>query len=347
MAHEVETMAFRGATPWHGLGVQLQDPLSCVEILGPAGLDWTVDLEPMRTQFGEVDSHRAVVRSSDHAHLGVVGRGWGLVQNRTLAEIGDAIVGGEKLAETAASLRDGKIVYFCLRVGEMQIQGDPSPVESYLVLTTSHDGSRGVRILFTPVRVVCANTLRAAVEGSKDWFQINHTSQVERRLQEAAEAMQASLSYFERFKQLGDALARMPYSDEQFEELAAIVVPAPAKARGLTLVEAPTADVSAFAQAIAAAARRPEAEDEVRESVVDRRRALVEAYQAGPGAMPGTAWGAFQGVTDYLDHGRSYRGGRKAGSPEEARMYDLTFGPSAALKGSALATILTQVGMAA
>ena len=47
MAHMVETMAYAGEVPWHGLGKPVPADLTPDQMLEAAGLDWEVEQIPL------------------------------------------------------------------------------------------------------------------------------------------------------------------------------------------------------------------------------------------------------------------------------------------------------------
>ena len=109
MAHQVEKMVFAGATPWHGLGTQIDGETGFWDAFQQAGLDWQVDTKPLFTADGEQVSHRAAYRTSDDRILGIVGKRWTPLQNREAFEIFEPLVdSGEMAIHTAGSLRNGE-----------------------------------------------------------------------------------------------------------------------------------------------------------------------------------------------------------------------------------------------
>jgi len=169
MAHELEMvngvaqMAYVGETPWHGLGKRVPADLTPDQILEAAGLDWTVQKVPA---FANINGkqvsvkHSALVRSSDDRVLDVVSDDWNPVQNSEAFEFfNDFIAEGDMEMHTAGSLKDGQIVWALAKVkdGFTLFKGDE--VESYLHFTNFHKYGFSTDIRFTPIRVVCNNTL--------------------------------------------------------------------------------------------------------------------------------------------------------------------------------------------
>ena len=169
MAHEIEfvngkaQMAYAGDLPWHGLGTRVPDDLTPEQMLEAAGLNWEVEKIEAFAKVGgknvSVD-RSALVRKTDNKILGVVSNDWNPVQNSEAFEFfNDFIAEGDMEMHTAGSLRDGQIVWGLAKVkdGFSLFGGDE--VESYLHFTNFHRYGFSTDVRFTPIRVVCNNTL--------------------------------------------------------------------------------------------------------------------------------------------------------------------------------------------
>ncbi len=186
MPHEVETMAYnlQRGLPWHGLGVAVDGEQDSESMLIAAGLDWAVRPSVVFDDEGrEIPGYSANKRSSDGRVLGIVGSRYQIVQNREAFAFTDALIGGDVKYETAGSLSNGKRVWVLSHIGPMEILGDT--IDQYVCFTNSHDGSSGVRVVVTPVRVVCANTLSMAIGQAKRSWTARHTMSVNSRMDEA------------------------------------------------------------------------------------------------------------------------------------------------------------------
>lgn len=169
MAHEIEfvngkaQMAYAGDLPWHGLGTRVPDDLTPEQMLEAAGLNWEVEKIEAFAKVGgknvSVD-RSALVRKTDNKILGVVSNDWNPVQNSEAFEFfNDFIAEGDMEMHTAGSLRGGQIVWALAKVkdGFSLFGGDE--VESYLHFTNFHQYGYSTDVRFTPIRVVCNNTL--------------------------------------------------------------------------------------------------------------------------------------------------------------------------------------------
>jgi phage/plasmid-like protein (TIGR03299 family) len=214
MAHEVETMAFFQQTPWHGLGTALDEddlydwPKTCEK----AGLAWDVELVPLVTTDTQVKvTHKAVRRTTDGRTLGVVGPRFFPLQNKdAFAWFQPFLDGREAALHTAGSLRHGSRIWVLAKLNRSPLVVAPGDeVEKFILLSHGHDGSLAVRVGFTPVRVVCQNTLSMAhgSDASK-LIRVKHTKDVQANLANVREVMDVATAEFEATAEQYRRLAR-------------------------------------------------------------------------------------------------------------------------------------------
>ena len=185
MPANVEIMFSVRETPWHGLGRIVMEAPASREALELAGLDWQVESRNIYSGNGAVISgYRANVRSTDDAVLGVVSDRYRIVQNEEAFQFTDDLLGEGVTYETAGSLQGGKKVWMLAKLPEKYIiAGDE--VTPYLVFFNSHDGSSGVKVAMTPVRVVCQNTLNLALSTAKRSWSAIHVGDIRGKLEDA------------------------------------------------------------------------------------------------------------------------------------------------------------------
>lgn len=163
MAHQVETMAYAGELPWHGLGVPVSNDLTPVQMMQKAGVDWTVHECESFVEFnGEKvpTGMKSLVRSTDARVLTNVGADWNPVQNEQAFEFfSEYVFAGDMEMHTAGSLRDGQMVWALAKVKESFDLFGGDQVESYLLFSNPHQYGKSIDVRFTPIRVVCNNTL--------------------------------------------------------------------------------------------------------------------------------------------------------------------------------------------
>ena len=218
MSANIETMFSVRETPWHGLGRIVMDAPASREALELAGLDWQVESRNIYSGTGDmIPGYRANVRSTDDAVLGVVSDRYRIVQNEEAFQFTDDLLGEGVTYETAGSLQGGKKVWMLAKLPEKYIiAGDE--VTPYLVFFNSHDGSSGVKVAMTPVRVVCQNTLNLALGTAKRIWTARHTENVLLRVQDARETLQLANSYMGELGKSIHELTTIKLSDRKVQE---------------------------------------------------------------------------------------------------------------------------------
>lgn len=202
MPANVETMFSVKETPWHKLGVVILNAPSIKEGISLAGLDWDVRVDSLTRPDGlNVDGFaKAFVRSDNNATLGVVGPKTHPLQNKTAFDFFQSFVdANEAFLETAGSLDEGRKVWVMAKISRPNseiVKGDE--VAKFVLLSNAHDGTTAVRVGFTPIRVVCANTL-AMAHGDKasKLIRVRHSKAVEKNLEAVRETMNLADEEFE------------------------------------------------------------------------------------------------------------------------------------------------------
>lgn len=224
MAASVESMMYVGRTaPWHGLGVSVAEAPTSKEALVLSGLDWKVVQKELRTvENTPVPGFRANLRETDNKVLGVVTDRYKVVQNEEAFAFTDELLGEGVRYETAGSLQDGKKTWLLARLPHQYIiSGDQ--ITPYLVFMNSHDGTSGIKVAMTPVRVVCQNTLNLALNTAKRSWTANHVGNINGKLDDARNSLLYANQYMcELGKTIGE-LERKTMTDkkvlEYFDEL--------------------------------------------------------------------------------------------------------------------------------
>jgi phage/plasmid-like protein (TIGR03299 family) len=176
MAHEIENvngkdqMAYAGALPWHGLGTKVPADLTPTQMLEAAGLNWTVEKIPAFANVGGKNvavGQSALVRSMDNKILDVVSDDWNPVQNQEAFEFFNEFVSaGDMEMHTAGSLKGGNIVWGLAKVKESFELFKGDQIDSYLLFSNFHKYGYSTDVRFTPIRVVCNNTLTLSLNSS-------------------------------------------------------------------------------------------------------------------------------------------------------------------------------------
>ena len=303
-----------GAAPWHNLGRKFEVPPSLEEALVAAGLDWKVTTEPLFSGSKEQVDALLTRRSSDQSILGVVGPNYTPLQNTEAFEFFRPFLDEKAAAiETAGSLRQGKRVWVLAKINRdpLVIKGNDI-VEKYVLLSNSHDGTLAVRVGFTPIRVVCNNTLSMAInsEASK-LIRIKHTKNVVSNLESVQEIMNLADAEFEATADQYRMLTMKDINSKDLEKYVKLVFNTTAK-----LVEA-----------------GGNVENLNNKRILEQ---IVPLFEGGRGnnmtEIKGTMWAAYNAVNEYLQYER--------GNDNSNRMDNMWFGDSARLNKKALETAL-------
>ena len=304
MAHDLETQngktsfaSFREPA-WHGLGTVFTEEKTTAEMLEAANLNgWNVRLEDMTipSHLTSDKTYQYVVRTNptDNTQtdvLGVVGERYHVLQNEDLFSFGDNILDGGGRWETAGAIKGGRVVFGSLAL-ERETVLDPSgvadKVKTYLLINTSHDGSIAIQASITPVRVVCANTLNLALgsrkkkNGIKQSFKIRHTQTANGKVQIARETLGLANAYMDEFDFMAKAMIEKQVNAKQFNDI------------------------------ILAAYPKPEKDSKGAVKKWENKVDIINDIYTGEfnGMIAGSAWGAFNALTERLDWHRSARGG--------------------------------------
>ena len=292
MAHELEfvngvaQMAYAGDTPWHGLGVQVSNDLTPEQMMEKAGLNWAVEKKDLTIEGTniKVAGHQALIRSSDNKILDVVGVDWNPVQNEDAIKFfSEYVLAGDMEMNTAGSLKGGRNVWALAKVKESFTILGEDQVDSYLLFSNPHQYGKAIDVRFTPIRVVCNNTLTMSLSSaSKNQVKMNHRSVFD------AETVKTTLGIahekFGKYKEMAEFLASKKFSVDTLIQYYNEVFPHTYnKEKGVKVTKA--ADLTTTAKAAMA----------------------VLETQPGANFGAGSWWQAFNSVTYLTDHemGRS------------------------------------------
>lgn len=337
MSHEIESFAYAGEQAWHGLGERLDETrLFDVEYLkAHPALAWTCEKLPLFLQDGRQAATSAIVRNTDRKILGEVGPDYTIVQNAQVIDWFRPFLETKAArAECLGSLRGGSRVYMLARFnGEAEVvKGDA--VTSHLLLAHAHDGSMVVNVGFTPIRVVCANTLRMAQDDARSkLLRLRHTQGVHAALDVVQKTIDVASKSFTATIEQYKALAGSKCTDATLDQYVKVVFATrarvaidPVRVAAPQLRIAPSSDADRIAgvdgsRVEALAQAEAEAEAEASEGRILPR--VRELFQSGRGTqiegVRGTMWGAYNAVSEYVQHER----GRNA----DRRLDEALFGP--------------------
>ena len=325
MAHEVETMAYAGQVPWHGLGIEVTDDLTPLQMQKAAQLDWTVSKRPAYTldeanwheKVGVMpaDGHHFITRDSDNKILSHCGDDYVPIQNEEIFDFMKKFTeAGHMKMETAGSLRGGSEIWGLAKIAaDFELAGGDE-VKGYLLINQPHVAGKAMVIKFTPIRVVCNNTLTMALSQGGAAFRMPHIREFSMDVRTAAEeALGLSTQRVQEFKEQAEFLASKTFKTESvMDYIAELYQPQLLIEKGKSSVK----------------------DDFVMQEKFNKTSEMVlSSIDQSPGATlkaaKGTWWGALNGVTYIEDHQRR---GTAAGNA----LHSAWFGAGANRKAKAL-----------
>lgn len=299
---------------WHNLGQIVQDYPTSAEAIRHAGLDYEVEKRKLFTPAFEdtnieVPNYFSTIRTDNNTVLGVVGKDYQIVQNRDAFSFFDSIVGGDGiLYETAGALGKGERIFITAKLPNYIRVGNDDLIEKYLFLTTSHDGSGSITAAFTPIRIVCANTLNAALRTQTNTVRIRHTSNAKQRLEQAHKVMGISDNLSMQLESIFNNWAKVRITDSELKKLiqSALV---PNKEVLKTIQNGKEEELSTcFTNMV----------ENAFEYAMTNPTQLMETTK-------GTVFGAYNAVTGYFQNVRSYK-------DDEAKLSSLLMGGTGQLR---------------
>ncbi|MFO7569423.1 MAG: DUF932 domain-containing protein [Smithellaceae bacterium] len=286
--------------PWHQAGCELNHPKTARQALQMAGFDYTVVTKPLDVNPGlKHHAYAATVRTDTGEILGIVDESYEPVQNIDAFEFFDTLVAEDEATyETAGILGNGQCVWVLAKLpGFMKIRGNDI-VNKYLLLTNSHDGRAQVRARVTPIRVVCNNTLTAALQGAGD-IAIQHIPNTVRYHDLGFTILGMSNVLNDQLEITFNRMAKQKITKDELEAYVETLVP-------------------------------DHEEDPNTARAEKMRLSVLDLHETGRGAdlARGTVWGAFNSVAEYTDH-------MMADKDATARLNAIWFGRGEHLKSRA------------
>jgi phage/plasmid-like protein (TIGR03299 family) len=277
-------IVYAGETPWHRLGVKLEHAFDAKTALKQGGLDFTVEKTPIVCADAPkvpIPDRFALRRKDTKDVLGIVTSFYQPLQNREAFAFFDGCFGKDKARyEVAGALGKGERIWLLAQVkGLLKIVGD-DVIEKWLLLTNGHDTNEAVRCRFTGIRVVCQNTLNAALRGTQSEVRVQHIGDVKGKLEIAGKLLTQAGIYFNDIQSTFRGFVKKGMKESAI--------------RGYTL--------------------RVMAGDDVKEEdlsplgvkAIDR---IMDLNVTGAGqdlrGVRGTLWGAYNSITQYVDHDRT------------------------------------------
>ena len=312
---------------WHNLGQVVEEYPTSEEAIKFAGLDYEVEKSPIFTKGAgiiengngiemidselEVPNYFANIRTDNNTVLGVVGRDYHIVQNREAFSFFDAIVGGGDGIpyETAGALGNGERIFITAKLPDYIRVGNGDDItEKYIFLTTSHDGGGSITAAFTPVRIVCQNTLNASLRNMSNVVRIRHTSGAKQRLDDAHKVMGLANKLSTELESTFNHWAKITVGDDEMKKLIQLAL-CPNKETLNHLQKGNFDDLSTV--------YKNTVEDAFAYAMISESQQME--------TTKGTLFGAYNAVTGYFQNVRNYK-------DNEAKLQSIVLGGTAQLK---------------
>jgi phage/plasmid-like protein (TIGR03299 family) len=327
MAHNIEQFAdgtsafFANREPaWHNLGTVTPDALTAQDALETAQLNWEVKVSD--TNVGAVVDGKVLtvgnkfITYRDHpkkglAALGVVGDRYTPIQNADAFEFLNYLSddSGAKF-ETAGSLNNGARVFMTMKFPEAMTIAGVDTINQYIMAINSHDGSSAFTVAVTPIRAVCTNTVRLALDHAVSKISLKHTAGSTAKVQQARETLGVVWRYQEEFEREVNYLLNRSMNEQDFKKFVEKLVPAAHK------------DAS-----------------ERQKNSIDTKRAEITALWYAPTQqnVANTAWAAYNAVVEWADWAQAVRGGENKNAVRAERNI---LGATDAIKNKAHALLM-------
>ena len=311
MAHNLyeNKIFYYGEKPWHGIGKELQKPATAKEAIIEAGLDYRIEHRdlyyPIPTHTAKAHGYKAVVNCENQAILGITGENYQIIQNVESFDFFDVVIGeGQAVYHTAGALGKGERVWILAKLpNDIVVKNDN--IEKYLCLTNSHDGKNSLKLYFTPVRVVCQNTLNFSLKDAGQGISIRHTGNIKSKIDEARRILGLSINFYNQFETIVNQLADVELNVKQAETYFTKV---------LSIKE----------------------DEEVSTKTQNKLDTFLSLFERGLGndekSIRHTAWTAYNAVTEYVDHHGTIK---NLADDKTNKLKNIWFGNGARLKEKA------------
>ena len=301
-------MAYAGEVPWHGLGVPVSNDLTPQQMMVKAGVDWDVhecqsfiEFDGKKIPTGQ----KSLIRGTDGTVLTNVGPDWNPCQNSEAFEFfSEYVLSGNMEMHTAGSLKNGQVVWALAKVKESFDLFNGDQVDSYLLFSNPHQYGKSINVRFTPIRVVCNNTLTLSLESKADRsVKVGHRTVFDPEM--VKEQLGIASEKLRTYKEMAEFLGSKRYSTEALIEYYNTVFPL-------------TSDKKVQGKGLSV------------ETLSRNAKLSYDAIKQQPGAKyaEGSWWQAFNSVTFVTDH--------MQGRDTDTRLYNNWYGYNQSRKRDAL-----------
>ena len=284
---------------WHGLGQVVEQAMTSEEAIKLANLDYEVAKTTIHAKINAnpddeislwqpIDDKFATYRTDTYETLGIVGNRYEIVQNKDAFGFFDSIIDkGEAIFETAGAIGKGEKIFLTAKLpDDLMIGGEK--IEKYLMLTNSHDGSSSILAGLTHVRIVCNNTLQAALRSMSNKVTIQHNAGANERLKEAHRVMGISSKYSAEVYEIFNRMTEVKMNESQYRDYIFKVLKPEFVPKGKTITE------------LEMSTRLKNTVDSTLEFALTHPTQITEESN-------GTLWGAYNSISGYYNYIKSYK----------------------------------------
>lgn len=323
MPANINSIMYYGEKPWHGIGTELDHPATAAEAIKAAKLDWEVKAFPVFAgipdisdnskinEFIPVKDTKATIRLDTKDILGIVGRLYTPIQNIDAFSFFDSVVGeGKAIYHVSGVLGKGETIWILAKMpGEIRILQTDDIVEKYLLLTNSHNGRSTMKMFFSPIRVVCENTLSVANSEIKqsggNVVRIKHLPGVYEKVEAARVILGLVDKTYGELQRDYNKLASYPVNDEWLKIYIKALIPA-------------------------------KDERDVSTRTTNIRNEVLSCFESESNSLAGikgSAWAAYNAASEWVDHFSTYSKEKKKDTT--TRLASIWLGRGAELKKTA------------
>lgn len=302
--------------------INVEDCKTAEEVIIKAGLDWEVAKCPLIAKMpfdGTIDmmSHpiaESFIRGSDlyrdcpnayatyrtdrNIPLGIVKEKYTEVQNIDAFNFFNDAIGKDKaIWQTAGFFGNGERIFVSAKLPDSIYVNGKDPVDNYLVFTTSHDGSSGVKILLTPIRVICENTLNAAIRNATNYVSFRHTASVHQNIDTAREILGICQQKIQFLSEQYEAMSKIKMTDNDVNKYFADLILTDKEQQNII-------DTGHTLEQLIAKNWKAIDDSDISMKKVNVLHNMRGYYEIGPGQQQylGTGWGAYNAVTGYYSN---------------------------------------------
>lgn len=296
---------------WHNLGTVVETEQTASEAIKLAKLDYTISKADVFHGSGDnqhkIDGVKAIVRDDNSATMGICTDKYKIVQNVDAFSFFDAVVGeGQAIYHSAGALGEGERVWILAKLPKDIYINSDDVIEKYLCLSNSHDGKSSLKLYFTPVRVVCQNTLNMSMSDAKNGISIRHSGNIKFKTEEARKILGISINYYQQFENIVKCFEEKPMTVESMNNY--------------------------FDKVLGINDKK---EDDISTRKENQKNDLVRLFEKGKGQNLGnkhSLWKAYNAVTEWTDWERTVKNIEE--NPNN-KLSSIWFGSGAKVKESA------------